>query len=163
MTCLNKSEVNNLHNVLENFDLHLDGNLINCSCATHRMYNYLISSSKSERHVDGANLPDLSFYETRWKCREPQMWAGTPLMKVSEYEYSRMCVPSLKNCSDGCYCYYSWLSNEVIVADCSHDKGHAHNELPERLPEDTADLILANNRRSDFMWKTIILSQTKNS
>ena len=145
LSVLKQSEVNDLHNVLENFDLHLDGNQINCSCATHRMYNYLTSSSRSERHSDGTNLPDFRFFETQWKCREPEIRAGTPLMQVSEYEYSRMCVPTLKNCSEGCYCYFSWQSNEVIVADCSHDNEHTHNELPERLPEDTANLILNNN------------------
>ena len=168
LAVLEQSEFNNLHNVLENFDLHLNGNQINCSCATHRMYNYLTSSSKSERHMDGTNLPDFRFYETKWKCRDPQMWAGTPLMQVSEYEYSKMCVPSLKNCSNDCYCYYSWLLNEVIVADCSHSKDHAHNELPEKLPEDTSELILANNDvqilcgRRPYLTKLKILDISRN-
>ena len=96
------------------------------------------------------------------------MWAGTPLMQVSEYEYSKMCVPSLKNCSNDCYCYYSWLLNEVIVADCSHSKDHAHNELPEKLPEDTSELILANNDvqilcgRRPYLTKLKILDISRN-
>ena len=135
-----------LHNVLENFDLYLNHNPINCSCKSHRMYKYLISSAKSEiSYQDTHNLPDFSFYKRQWKCLHPSQWVRIPMMKIPEYEYDHMCIESLANCSSNCFCYHSWKTGDIIIANCSHGNEPALTELPEVVPDGTSHLIVSNN------------------
>ena len=73
------------------YDIYLDGNPINCTCETHRMYKYLVSHFNSERsNAKLENLPDFSFYVNEWKCMYPLQWVGIPLIKIPEYE-SNVC------------------------------------------------------------------------
>ena len=60
---LNQSQIINHCSVLENFDIHLDGNPLNCGCKTYRMFQYLVSASQSERTNETIEiLPDFSLY-----------------------------------------------------------------------------------------------------
>ena len=145
LTELDQSQINYLHNVLENFDLHLDGNPLNCSCTTHRMFQYLVSKSQSERNNETTKiLPDFSFYESHWKCTIPPMWVGIPLMQIPEYEYNTMC-DTVEPCPDNCSCYHSWKLNDTLVANCSHDVEHAVATLPVELPDLTTHLYMSRN------------------
>ena len=86
---LKQNQIDGLHKILEGYDIYLDGNLINCSCASHRIYEYLMSKSRSERpNLDETEISDFSFY----RCQEPLEWRG-PIL--SEYGYDKICVPSL--------------------------------------------------------------------
>ena len=86
---LKQYQIDGLHKILERFDIYLDGNPINCSCASHRMYEYLLSASSSERpNLDEKETPDFSFCENNVGCVEPLEWRGAIL---SEYEYDK-CV-----------------------------------------------------------------------
>ena len=141
---LDRPQISGLHNVLENFQLHLDGNPLKCSCKTKRMYNYLLSSSKSERPNETIEiLPDFSFYETQWKCIYPAQWAGIPLMQIPEYQYETLCN-RLEHCPDKCFCYHSWKLGNIIVANCSHGSNHALS-TPRELPDFTFYLNMSNN------------------
>ena len=142
---LNQSQINDLHNVLEDFDIHLDGNPLKCACKTHRMFQYLVSASQSERaNEDIENLPDFSFYESYWKCTSPPMWVEIPIMQIPEYQYNTMCNP-LKKCSDNCLCYHSWKLHDVIVANCSYNIEHALSTFPEELPDLTTQLYMSQS------------------
>ena len=159
---LDQTQINNLHNILENFDLHLDGNPIQCSCETHRMFKYLISYSQSERpdaNID--DLPNFSFYKSHWKCIYPSEWAGIPLMQILEYEYDQRCVESLPNCSGECFCYHSWNFNKATVAYCSHNSKHVHVELPQTLPESTSHLHFADNKLASLCQEYSYLHNLK--
>ena len=95
LSVLNKSLIGQLHEILQNFHFHLNGNPINCNCDSFRMFKYLISSSRTERlneQLDENHLPDFSFYKNRWKCVYPPEWAGIPIMQIPENEYDRKCV-----------------------------------------------------------------------
>ena len=135
-----------LSEILEVYDVNLDGNPINCGCETHRIYEYMVSSSQSERpDLDKDDLPDFSFYETRWKCASPLQWAGIPLMQISEYEYDYSCDENLGNCPIGCFCYHSWNLDGVLIANCSHGNKYVLSTFPASLPNNTSNLILSHN------------------
>ena len=147
LSLLNKTIISGLHHILENFDFYLDGNPINCSCKTHRMYKYLVSASKSEKTNETVEIfTDFSFYKNQWKCKYPSHWAGMPLMKISEHDFDKHCVEYLEECSVGCYCYHSWTLNDIIVANCSQANEHEHSTLPATVPDKTFHLILSHNR-----------------
>ena len=132
--------------ILQNYDIYLDGNPINCSCETHKLYKYLLSSSRSQKpELDRESLPDFSFYENQWKCMYPSYWAGIPLMQISEYEYDITCGENLMQCADECFCHHSWKLDDAVVANCSHGSTHALSALPEKLPNHTSHLILSHN------------------
>ena len=170
ITNLDLSVINDLYNVLENCDLMLVGNPINCSCLTHRMYKYLISSSRSERpNLLPDNLPDFSFYENQWKCMYPSQWTEKSVMQIPEYEYDKMCLKSLQNCSTECFCYHSWNLGDVIVANCSHANKHVLTSFPEEVPDDTSHLILSGNsinslcQTTSYLDKLRIMDLSRNS
>ena len=145
ISILSHSQIDYLHNILENFDLHLDGNPINCDCKTHRMYRYLVSQSKSERtNVTWDILPDFSSYKSCWKCMMPSQWNGIPLMQIPEYQYETMCK-TLEHCPEKCFCYHSWKLGDVITAKCSHDNKHLLSTLPQELPDKTTHLDMSGN------------------
>ena len=136
------------HNVLENFNIELDGNPINCSCVfAHRMFKYLISSSRSERINETFSkdeLPDFTFYKHQWKCEQPLKWTGMPLMQIPENEYDRMCLHN--PCSKPCYCHHSWNLGDVMVANCTPTKSITLTELPSVSHlNDLSVVILAGN------------------
>ena len=142
------SDIQNMHKVLLNFNLYLHDNEINCSCTSHRMYKYMISSSRSEsaqEQIAGDVLPNFDFYKQEWTCACPLQWAGVPIMQIPEHDYDLMCVDSMANCSDDCYCYHSWNQGDVIVANCSHGNKDTLTELPASLPDVTSFLILSHN------------------
>ena len=140
---LDQSQINHLHNLLEIYNFHLDGNPINCGCKTHKMYKYFLSFSKSERTNETVEIhPDFSFYETHWKCVTPSQWLGTPLMQIPEYEYDQVCLPTLENCSKECVCYHSWKFNDAIIVNCTHNKTI---NIPHNVPKDTSHLNLSHN------------------
>ena len=144
---LSQSVISQLHDILQNFHLHLDGSPINCSCDSHRMFKYLISFSRTERlneHLGENDLPDFSFYETHWKCQYPDKWAGTPIMQLPENEYDKMCVENLNNCPSQCHCYASWRRNHQKVMECTSHQTDLR-QLPEYAPKDTSYLLLAQN------------------
>ena len=71
LSVLNESVIGQLHDILQNFHFHLNGNPINCNCDSFRTFKYLISSSRTERlneQLDENHLPDFSFYKNHWKC-----------------------------------------------------------------------------------------------
>ena len=145
MSELNQSQIINLHSILENFDLYLDGNPLNCGCKTHRMFQYLVSASQTEQINETKEvLPDFSFYEYHWKCTKPSMWAGIPLMQIPEYEYNTMC-DTLEPCPYNCLCYHSWKLNDTLVANCSHDVEHVLTTLPVKLPNLTTNLYMSQS------------------
>ena len=160
------SEIQNVHKVLQNTDIHLRGNQINCSCASHRMYKYLISSSRSERpqeKLDGDNLPNFDFYKQEWNCTNPLQWTGTPIMQIPEYEYDLMCAHNLTNCSDGCYCYHSWNHGDAIVVNCSYGNTNQGNltELPASVPDVTSFLILSHSNINSLCQSRSYLNDLK--
>ena len=147
---LNQASINDLHKVLDNFHLYLDGNPLNCGCKTHRMFQYLVSASRSERTNEIIDiLPDFSFYKNQWTCTTPKIFAGIPLMQIPEYQYKTMCDDTLLNCPAKCYCYHSWTLGGklgyVIVANCSHDVEYALSTLPVELPNLTTHLYMYQN------------------
>ena len=132
--------------ILGNCDIYLQGNPIECDCETHRIYEFLISSSKSEGLNETLeSSPDFSFYETQWKCMNPLEWAGIPLMQIPEYEYDQKCVLSLDKCPDECYCHHSWTLDNVIVSNCSHGNELALSTLPASVSDSTSHLFLSHN------------------
>ena len=140
---LKQYQIDGLHKILERFDIYLDGNPINCSCSSHRMYAYLISKSKSERlNLDETESPDFSFYENNVRCVEPLEWRGAIL---SEYEYDKMCVPSLPQCPEACFCHHSWTLDDTI-GNCTSPYKHVLKELPETFPENITNLYLSGNK-----------------
>ena len=146
LSVLNESMTGQLHDILQNFHVHLNGNPINCNCDSFRMFKYLISSSRSERlneQLDENHLPDFSFYKNHWKCVYPPEWAGIPIMQIPENEYDRKCVENLNNCPSQCHCYLSWSRNHHNVMECSD--GNALRVLPEYAPNDTLYILLARN------------------
>ena len=142
---LDQSQINDLHNILESFDLYLDGNPLNCDCRTHRMYRFLVSSSRSERTNKILDiLPEFSFYESRWNCTKPLQFAGIPLMQIPEYQYETMCN-TLLNCPAECYCYHSWKLGNITVANCSNNEEHVLSTLPVELPDLTTFLYMSQS------------------
>ena len=147
---LDQSSINDLHNILENFDLYLDGNPLNCGCKTHRMFQYLVSASQSERTNEMIDiLPDFSFYKNQWNCTTPTQFAGIPLMQIPEYQYKTMCDDTLLNCPVECYCYHSWTLagklGDVIVANCSHNVVHVLSKFLVELPDLTTHLYMSQS------------------
>ena len=127
-----------IRKVMGNYDICLDDNPLNCSCKAHRIYKYMISSSRSERKNESVkSFPDFSFYETEWKCIFPSQWYEIPLMQIPEYEYDQMCLKNLQNCPDECFCYHSWKLGDVIVTNCTKSGEHVQSELPVELPDST--------------------------
>ena len=125
--------------ILKSYHILLNGNPI-CGCGTFRIYEYLISSSRSERpDLDPDDLPDFSFYQNRWNCMVPSKWAGIPLMQIPEHQYNTMC---LHNCPEGCHCYHLWEFNNTMVVHCTE---HALTEFPATVPDNTSHLLLQHN------------------
>ena len=144
---LKQSVISQLHHILQNFHLHLDGSPLNCSCDSHTMFKYLISFSRTERlneNLDENHLPDFSFYETHWKCQYPNKWAGIPIMQIPENKYDKMCVENLDNCPPQCHCYTSWRRNYQNVMECTNHR-NTLRQLPEYAPKNTSYLLLAQN------------------
>ena len=136
------------HNVLENFNIELDGNPINCSCLfAHRKFKYLISSSRSERINEALGkdeLPDFTFHKNQWKCEYPQKWAGIPWMQIPENEYDRMCLHN--PCPNPCYCHHSWNYGDVSVANCTLTGNITLTRLPSMSHlNNVSYIILAGN------------------
>ena len=129
-------------NILENYNIDVEGNPLNCDHKMFRIYNYLISGSKSERpNLDPNDLPDFSFYETQLKCKYPSQWAGIPLMQIPEYQYN---VQIGQNCPKKCLC---WQDGDVLLVDCSRSD---EPELPKELPDKTSDLDMSGNDLLDL-------------
>ena len=128
--------------ILENYNIDLEGNPLNCDHKMNRIYNYLISGSRSERpNLDPNDLPDFSFYDTQWKCVYPSQWAGIPLMQTPEYQYNAQIG---QNCPKKCLC---WRNGDVIFANCSHSD---EPELPKELPDQTSDFNMSGNNLPDL-------------
>ena len=63
---------------------------------------------------------------------------------------NQMCVPSLDNCSEQCFCYHSWKFENSNVANCSGVPDKKMYSLPEVLNDSTAHLILSQNHIKSF-------------
>ena len=126
--------------MLENYNIDLEGNPINCDCGNYRIYKYLVSSSQSERtNLHSDELPDFSFYKTHWKCEYPSQWTGIPMMQIPEYQYDIMCIA---NCPKECHCYKRWRTDYAMVVNCTE---HALTKLPATVPDSTSHLLLQHN------------------
>ena len=117
-----------LKRIMENYDIDLEGNPLDCDCGTYSLYKFLTSSTN-----------DFSFYETRWNCTDLSKWKGKPLMQIPKKEYHKACIDT---CPEQCNCSKRWEGDGAMIVNCTE---HVLTELPATVPDSTSHLFLQNN------------------
>ena len=139
--------------ILNNYELILTGNPIDCDC---HLVSFLDFFEKAHKNFDGTEY----FYH-KWLCHSPPEFKDRPLLSLKKNDL--YCREEMPRCPINCTCYKRYVS-KVVIVNCSHSN---LIKFPDEMPDGQLELWLQNNNITELSSKSYlprveVLKMTKN-